>query len=193
MKRLLVNPKETQPMYESLHFSQANRVGDTICVSGQVGVDDNLTPASAMAAQACLAFEGLKRTVAAADASLSDAVELTTFHVELRGELEQFTKAKDECIARNYPALGALGGVASFVSTVTIIPFMPDGWNASAGGFPAMQGNLAFVMKGVVLLAVPFYLLKQDLLRLSIGQPLSSADSGPIDLSVSHKTMQRTA
>src|SRR5215472_2666070 len=26
---------------------------------------------------------------------------------------------------------GALGSVASFVSTVTIIPFMPDGWAAS--------------------------------------------------------------
>jgi uncharacterized membrane protein YkgB len=27
--------------------------------------------------------------------------------------------------------LGALGGIASFVSAVTIIPFMPDGWNGS--------------------------------------------------------------
>jgi hypothetical protein len=36
--------------------------------------------------------------------------------------------------------LGALGGIASFVSTFTIIPFMPDGWAASAGGFPATGG-----------------------------------------------------
>jgi hypothetical protein len=52
-------------------------------------------------------------------------------------------------------------------ATVTIIPFMPDGWAASAGGFPAMVGNVAFLMKDVVLLAVSFYLLKQDALRLS--------------------------
>jgi hypothetical protein len=32
----------------------------------------------------------------------------------------------------------------------------------SAGGFPAMVGNVAFLMKDVVLLAVSFYLLKQD-------------------------------
>jgi uncharacterized membrane protein YkgB len=64
--------------------------------------------------------------------------------------------------------LGALGGIASFVCTTTIIPFMPDGWNASAGGFPAMQGNVAFLMKDFVLLAVCFYLLKQDLQRLSV-------------------------
>jgi uncharacterized membrane protein YkgB len=64
--------------------------------------------------------------------------------------------------------LGALGGIASFVSTTTIIPFMPDGWAASAGGFPAMTERVAFLMKDFVLLAVSFYLLKQDLLRLSI-------------------------
>jgi enamine deaminase RidA (YjgF/YER057c/UK114 family) len=109
VKRLLVNPKETQPMYDSFHFSQANRVGDTIWVSGQVGVDDNLVPASTMAAQARLAFEALKRTLAAAGASLSDVVELTTFHVDLRGELDQFTKVKDEYIPRNYPAWTAVG------------------------------------------------------------------------------------
>jgi uncharacterized membrane protein YkgB len=48
-----------------------------------------------------------------------------------------------------------------------IIPFMPDGWAPSAGGFPAMVGNVAFLMKDVVLLAASFYLLKQDLVRAS--------------------------
>jgi len=66
--------------------------------------------------------------------------------------------------------LGALGGIASFVCTTTIIPFMPDGWAASAGGFPAMTERVAFLMKDFALLAVSFYLLKQDLLRLSLAQ-----------------------
>jgi uncharacterized membrane protein YkgB len=65
--------------------------------------------------------------------------------------------------------LGALGSVASFIGTVTIIPFMPDGWAASAGGFPAMTGNIPFLMKDVVLLAVSFYLLKQDVVRVSLA------------------------
>jgi uncharacterized membrane protein YkgB len=64
--------------------------------------------------------------------------------------------------------LGALGSVATFVGTVTIIPFMPDGWAASAGGFPAMVGNVPFLMKDVVLLAVSVYLLKQDVQRVLI-------------------------
>jgi uncharacterized membrane protein YkgB len=64
--------------------------------------------------------------------------------------------------------LGALGSVVTFLCTVTIIPFMPDGWAPSAGGFPAMVGNVAFLMKDVVLLAVSFYLLKQGLVRAAV-------------------------
>ena len=62
--------------------------------------------------------------------------------------------------------LGALGSIATFVGTVTIIPFMPNGWAESAGGFPAMAGNVPFLMKDVVLLAVSVYLLGQDVIRL---------------------------
>ena len=63
--------------------------------------------------------------------------------------------------------LGAIGSTGTFVATVTIIPFMPDGWAELAGGFPAMVGNVPFLMKDVVLLAVSLYLLKEDVVRLS--------------------------
>ena len=62
-------------------------------------------------------------------------------------------------------ALGAAGSVFTFLATVSIIPFIPNGWAASAGGFPAMTINTAFLMKDVVLLAVSVYLLRQDALR----------------------------
>ncbi|HSR78381.1 MAG TPA: DUF417 family protein [Xanthobacteraceae bacterium] len=61
--------------------------------------------------------------------------------------------------------LGALGSTGTFIATVTIIPFMPNGWDPVAG-FPAMAGNVPFLMKDVVLLAVSIYLLKQDLIRV---------------------------
>ena len=65
--------------------------------------------------------------------------------------------------------LGALGSTATFVATATIIPFMPEGWDAAAGGFPAMTGNVPFLMKDVVLLAVSIYLLKQDVQRVVLA------------------------
>src|SRR5262250_2317980 len=75
--------------------------------------------------------------------------------------------------------LGALGSCFSFVATVTIIPFIPDGWAPSAGGFPAMTETVAFLLKDLVLLAVSVYLLRQDVIRGSVvstrfSQPVSA-------------------
>jgi uncharacterized membrane protein YkgB len=72
--------------------------------------------------------------------------------------------------SRKLGILGALGSIVTFICTVTIIPFMPDGWAPSAGGFPAMVGNVAFLMKDIVLLAASFYLLKQDVSRLCLAE-----------------------
>jgi uncharacterized membrane protein YkgB len=64
--------------------------------------------------------------------------------------------------------VGAAISTATFITTITIIPFMPDGWDTAAG-FPAMKGNVAFLMKDVVLLAASSYLLKQDVMRASVA------------------------
>jgi uncharacterized membrane protein YkgB len=65
--------------------------------------------------------------------------------------------------------LGALGSCAAFVGTVTIIPFIPDGWAASAGGFPAMTRTVSFLMKDVVLFAASVYLLRQDVASVAVS------------------------
>jgi uncharacterized membrane protein YkgB len=79
---------------------------------------------------------------------------------------------------RKLGILGALGSCATFIGTVTIIPFIPGGWDAAAGGFPAMTGNVPFLMKDVVLLAVSIYLLRQAVVRelraTGIGAPTQS-------------------
>lgn len=75
--------------------------------------------------------------------------------------------------------LGALGSIFTFIATITIIPFMPDGWAASAGGFPAMVGNVAFLMKDVVLLAASLYLLKQDASKLTSVELVDGLSSTP--------------
>ena len=70
--------------------------------------------------------------------------------------------------------LGAIGSAFSFIATTTIIPFMPNGWAPSAGGFPAMTENVAFLMKDLVLFAASVYLLRQDVLRVSVAARASS-------------------
>jgi uncharacterized membrane protein YkgB len=70
--------------------------------------------------------------------------------------------------------LGALGACASMIATSTIIPFMPEGWAASAGGFPAMTERVAFLMKDIVIFAASFYLLKQDVARVALPMGVPS-------------------
>uniref|UniRef100_UPI00384B1845 DUF417 family protein n=1 Tax=Bradyrhizobium japonicum TaxID=375 RepID=UPI00384B1845 len=74
--------------------------------------------------------------------------------------------------SRRLAVLGSLGSCATYVATVTIIPFFPDAWAAPAGGFPAATLPFLFLMKDVVLLAASVYLLKRDLLR-------AAADASP--------------
>ena len=81
---------------------------------------------------------------------------------------------------KRFGILGALGSIATFVVTVTIIPFMPNGWDPAAG-FPAMAGNVPFLMKDLVLLAVSIYLLKQDVLRLVSAGKDSEMIQGRLD------------
>ncbi|MGW5645355.1 RidA family protein [Saccharopolyspora sp. NPDC003752] len=110
MKRESINPPGTRSIYDSLHFSQATRVGDLIWVSGQVGIDASTKAAAdGMEAQARLAFEGVKAVLEAAGASLLDIVELTTFHTDLRGDITAFTEVKDEYIPDRYPSWTAVG------------------------------------------------------------------------------------
>jgi uncharacterized membrane protein YkgB len=77
--------------------------------------------------------------------------------------------------------LGALGSCFSFIATLTIIPFIPNGWAASAGGFPAMTETVAFLLKDLVLLAASAYLLRQDVIRVSAAseRPSRSLQRSP--------------
>lgn len=108
-KRRQIIPPAMQGMYDAYHFAPATRVGDLIWVSGQVGIDENMRPGVGMEAQARLAFEALKTVLEAAGATLSDVVELVTFHTDLRGDMAEFRQVKDAYFPDRYPSWTAVG------------------------------------------------------------------------------------
>ncbi len=108
-KRQSIVPPEFQAWYDTYHLSPATRVGDTIWVSGQVGMTSDGKIGEDIQAQARIAFESLKVVLEAAGASLADVVELTTFHTDLRGEVEGFAIVKDEYFPNRYPSWTAVG------------------------------------------------------------------------------------
>lgn len=109
LKREIIKPAGTEPLYNNYHFAPATRVGNTIWLSGQVGIDANFIPGEDMAAQARLAFEGIARTLAEAGATLADVVELMTFHTDLHGEIAAFASVKDEFFPDRFPCWTAVG------------------------------------------------------------------------------------
>jgi uncharacterized membrane protein YkgB len=74
--------------------------------------------------------------------------------------------------------LGALGSIATFIGTTSIIAFLPDGWAREGGGFPIMTLPLGFLMKDVLFLAASFYLLKRDVTRAAQAITHGSATLG---------------
>ncbi|MBB5408826.1 enamine deaminase RidA (YjgF/YER057c/UK114 family) [Paraburkholderia sp. Clong3] len=107
--RQSIIPPPFQAFYDAYHFSPATRVGNTIWVSGQVGIGTDMKAGEGMPAQARIAFESLKAVLETAGASLSDVVELTTFHTDLRGEMEAFSAVKDAYFPARYPSWTAVG------------------------------------------------------------------------------------
>jgi len=108
-KRQSIVPAPFQAYYDEHHFSPATRVGDMIWVSGQVGIDADMTPAKGVQAQAQIAFECLKLVLEEAGASLADVVELTTFHTDLHGDIEAFIAVKDQYFPSRYPSWTGVG------------------------------------------------------------------------------------
>ena len=108
-RRQSIVPAPFQGHYDAYHFSPATRVGDMVWVSGQVGVDADMKPAQGMHAQARIAFECLKLVLEEAGASLADVVELTTFHMDLHGDIDAFIAVKDQYFPSRYPSWSAVG------------------------------------------------------------------------------------
>ncbi|MBN3787972.1 RidA family protein [Burkholderia sp. Ac-20353] len=108
-QRQSIVPPEFLAWHDTYHFTPATRVGDTIWVSGQVGVDAQMKIGEDVQAQTRIAFESLKTILAAAGATLADVVELTTFHTNLQADIELFSAVKDEYFPSRFPAWTAVG------------------------------------------------------------------------------------
>lgn len=104
----LINPKGTEVVYETMQFSQAVRMGETVWISGQVGMDEHFNMAEGIEGQASLAFQNLQRVLQDAGGGLGDIVELVTYHTSMK-DMKDFAKIKAQFIPAHYPAWTAVG------------------------------------------------------------------------------------
>ena len=127
-------PPALQGVYDNWHFAPAVVAECLIFCSGIIGTSPNgetpdvdglagartttqdasndLTALMAVRdpeAQFATAFEALGAILRAADAELSDVVELTTYHVDMSRHMDAFVRVKDRYIQAPYPAWTAIG------------------------------------------------------------------------------------
>jgi enamine deaminase RidA (YjgF/YER057c/UK114 family) len=82
-------------------------------------------------AQTIQAFENLKKVLEAAGALLSDVVDLTTFHTDMR-DLPSFIEIRDRYLTTHpmpaWTAIGAhmLGGTAGYIVEIKAVAVLPD-------------------------------------------------------------------
>ena len=90
-------------------YSQAVRVGDTVYLSGQIGLDPaSMQLVDGIDAQIVRVFENLKAVAEAAGGSLADVVKLNVFLTDL-GNFAKVNETMARYFAEPFPARAAVG------------------------------------------------------------------------------------
>jgi reactive intermediate/imine deaminase len=93
-------------------YSQAVRVGDTVYLSGQIGLDPaTMQLEDGIDAQVIRVFENLKAVVEAAGGSLADVVKLNVFLTDLV-HFAKVNEAMASYFCEPFPARAAIGVAA---------------------------------------------------------------------------------
>lgn len=90
-------------------YSQAVKVGNTVYLSGQIGLDpESMQMVSGIDAQIARVFDNLKAVAAAAGGSLADVVKLNVFLTDL-AHFGQVNEVMGRYFSEPFPARAAVG------------------------------------------------------------------------------------
>lgn len=107
----VIIPAGHEATYERFQFAPAVKTGNTVYVSGVIGVAADGSVPDEPGDEFANAFSQLARTLETAGATMADVVELTSFHVDIGATLGAFMKAKAAVMGEPYPAWTAIGCV----------------------------------------------------------------------------------
>lgn len=130
-ERKAIVPKGMEAVYEKIRYAPAVKVGSTLYVSGQIGRDADMKLVEGREAQIVQAFENLRLVLEAAGASMSDVVDVTTFHTDMR-DLPLFMQVRDRYLTTDplpaWTAVGAhmLGGASGYIVEIKAVAVLPE-------------------------------------------------------------------
>jgi len=121
-------PANRHALYEAHGYSAAIKSGDLVFVSGQVGSRPDGTPEPDFRKQVHLAFANLLAVLDAAGCTLSDIVDVTTFHTDPEAQFADVMAVKAEVFPTSpYPNWTAVGvnWLAGFDFEIKVIARKP--------------------------------------------------------------------
>ncbi len=104
----IVVPDSDRALYENFHFAHAARANGLLLCSGQIGSGTNGIPESAEE-EFRNAWKSVGKVLQAAGLDYADIIEITSYHVGLKANLQAFMQVKDEFVKEPYPAWTAIG------------------------------------------------------------------------------------
>jgi len=119
MKRIVSAP-EFAHYPEDWHLAPIVDCGEFLFFSGQTGFHPGGFVDPDTERQFRDVFRFLEANLAAANLTLSDIVEMTSYHVDMRQHMSTFLKIKDEFIFAPYPAWTAIG-VSALMTEGTLL------------------------------------------------------------------------
>ncbi|QIB67772.1 RidA family protein [Kineobactrum salinum] len=127
-QREAIFPANRHALYKEHGYSAAIRSGDLLFVSGQVGSREDGSPEPEFSLQVELAFKNLQATLAAANCTLDDIVDVTTFHTDPEHQFATIMQVKQKHFsAPPYPNWTAIGvnWLAGFDFEIKVIARIP--------------------------------------------------------------------
>ena len=110
MSRIIVSTPDAPAAIGT--YSQAVKVGNTVYMSGQIGLDPaTMTMADGIDAQITRVFDNLKAMAADAGATLDNAVKVNVFLTDL-GNFAKVNEAMTRYFSQPFPARAAVGVAA---------------------------------------------------------------------------------
>lgn len=125
-----VFPPNRHALYDAHGYSPAIRSCDLLFVSGQVGSREDGSPEPDFKQQVVRAFDNLKAILKAADCSLDDIIDVTTFHTDPENQFDDIMAVKgavfDKAPYPNWTAVG-VNWLAGFDFEIKVIARIPAG------------------------------------------------------------------
>lgn len=109
MEKKMIIPEYLQSLHDNWHFSPGVLVGDTLYISGAIGISRDGTIPPNPEEQYVAVFENIRAVLELAGATFANLVQMKSYHTNLQYTLSPFSEVRDRYIEDPYPTWTAIG------------------------------------------------------------------------------------